>query len=94
MNECGRKVRIFASKTAIWSMKVMISPSVSKVNGPIFLISLPIATALVSEAAPAAQTVPAAGGFRHAAFAKGQQGYHWASAAYIQNSTRTLLIGH
>ena len=39
--------RIFAGKTAIRSMKIMISPSVSKVNGPIFLISLPLATALV-----------------------------------------------
>src|SRR5437879_12310708 len=38
-------------------MKIMISPSVSKVNGPIFLISQPIATAHVSEAAPAPRTV-------------------------------------
>jgi hypothetical protein len=43
MDEYRRKVRIIASTTAIRSMKIMISPSVSKVNGPIFLISLPIA---------------------------------------------------
>jgi hypothetical protein len=34
----------------------MISPSLSKVNGPSFLISLPIATALVSEVTPAVRT--------------------------------------
>jgi hypothetical protein len=30
----GEKVRISASKTAVRSMKIMISPSVSKVNNP------------------------------------------------------------
>jgi flagellar biosynthesis protein FlhB len=44
MDEYRRKVRIIASKTAIRSMKIMVSPSVSKVNNPPHLaVSLPVA---------------------------------------------------
>jgi hypothetical protein len=54
-------VRIIASTTAIRSMRMMLSPSVSKVNGPIFPDFAARRDCSAVEAAPAPRRGPRAG---------------------------------
>ena len=79
MRKKGENSAKCAGKSAIPPDKIMIPPLAAKVNNPPHLADFAAhRDCSAAEAAPAARRVSSRRGIGHAAFAKGQQGYHWA----------------